>query len=440
MNAPVRHVTLNDARLLSGSVGARIAGVLASTRFQLVAALVTGILLPALLRQHFENYRDDVLSYNTTVLGTAAAILFGYLIYRKVTSLPGTTALLNQLPGFVVAYLSVAALFFALRLDFSRQQFVISFLLVTTLFIVLTLTIARLRRQVYGYVPGGRTDALSSIRHVDWVRFDTPRDAAVAPNVPIVADFNYAGLSSDWERYIAEAAISGRRVFNTKQLKESLEGQVAIDHLSENSFGHLAPDSIYAPAKFYVDFLFALLALIALAPLLILVAIWIRLDSPGPAIFRQQRMGHRGQPFKLYKFRSMRTEVRAAEDPARDMTVSDDHRITRIGRFIRRTRIDELPQIVNILLGQMSWIGPRPETIALSEWYEKRIPFYRYRHIVRPGITGWAQVKQGHVTSVDSVREKLEYDFYYVRNFSVWLDMLIIMQTVRVVLTGHGAK
>jgi lipopolysaccharide/colanic/teichoic acid biosynthesis glycosyltransferase len=136
----------------------------------------------------------------------------------------------------------------------------------------------------------------------------------------------------------------------------------------------------------------------------------------------------------------MRAKEAAVGDVASDMTLSDDQRITRIGRFIRRTRIDELPQVINILLGQMSWIGPRPETIALSEWYEMKIPFYRYRHIVRPGITGWAQVKQGHVTSVDSVREKLEYDFYYVRNFSIWLDMLIVMQTFRVVLTGHGAK
>jgi lipopolysaccharide/colanic/teichoic acid biosynthesis glycosyltransferase len=123
-----------------------------------------------------------------------------------------------------------------------------------------------------------------------------------------------------------------------------------------------------------------------------------------------------------------------------DITKSDDDRITAVGRFIRKTRIDELPQIVNILMGQMSWIGPRPETLRLSEWYESDIPFYRYRHIVRPGISGWAQVRQGHVADVDDVREKLEYDLYYVKHFSVWLDLLIVMHTIRVVLTGHGAK
>ena len=136
----------------------------------------------------------------------------------------------------------------------------------------------------------------------------------------------------------------------------------------------------------------------------------------------------------------MRVQTEAERSRTSDMTRSDDDRITSVGRFIRKTRIDELPQLINILLGQMSLIGPRPETLNLSEWYEAEIPFYRYRHIVRPGITGWAQVKQGHVTSVDDVREKLEYDFYYVRNFSVWLDFLIVIQTLRVIFTGHGAK
>jgi lipopolysaccharide/colanic/teichoic acid biosynthesis glycosyltransferase len=175
----------------------------------------------------------------------------------------------------------------------------------------------------------------------------------------------------------------------------------------------------------------------------LIVAIAIRIDSKGPAIFCQQRMGFRGKPFMVYKFRSMSVAAPGNNDlppGVLDSTRAGDQRITRVGRFIRKTRIDELPQLFNVLKGEMSWIGPRPETLNLSEWYETEIPFYRYRHIVRPGITGWAQIKQGHVTSVDDVREKLEYDFYYVRNFSIWLDILIVIQTVRVILTGHGSK
>jgi lipopolysaccharide/colanic/teichoic acid biosynthesis glycosyltransferase len=122
------------------------------------------------------------------------------------------------------------------------------------------------------------------------------------------------------------------------------------------------------------------------------------------------------------------------------ITREGDARITRLGRFLRRSRIDELPQIINILMGHMSWIGPRPEAAALSQWYEGEIPFYRYRHVVVPGITGWAQVSQGHVAELDDVKTKLQYDFYYIRNFSVWLDLLIIAKTIKTMLNGFGSK
>ncbi len=122
------------------------------------------------------------------------------------------------------------------------------------------------------------------------------------------------------------------------------------------------------------------------------------------------------------------------------MTKSDDARVTRVGAFLRRSRIDELPQIMNILRGEMSWIGPRPEAEVLSRWYESEIPFYRYRHIVRPGITGWAQVNQGHVVDIADVTSKLHYDFYYIKNFGYWLDALICVRTLKTMITGFGSK
>jgi lipopolysaccharide/colanic/teichoic acid biosynthesis glycosyltransferase len=172
------------------------------------------------------------------------------------------------------------------------------------------------------------------------------------------------------------------------------------------------------------------------------LGILIRLDSPGPAIFRQQRIGYGGKPFSMLKFRTMHDRRRASGGDAlrESMTLDGDARITRIGRFLRRSRIDELPQLVNVLLGQMSLIGPRPEAVPLSGWYSREVPFYLYRHIVRPGITGWAQVNQGHVAELSDVNLKLHYDFFYIKNFSFWLDLLITMKTVRIVLTGFGAK
>ena len=418
----------------------RIGAILSSARFQLIGALIVGVFGAYAVRELYEYVQDPVLSYSNTNIGTAAAVLLGILFYRKVTSLPGTAALMNTVPAFTTSYLAVAAVFFALRLDFSRQQFLISYVAVIAFFFLIGFIAVRLRRPAYGYVSGGKTDELTELSYMDWIRFASPEEARRHPDLPIVADLSSDAITPEWERFIADAAIGGRRVFNAKQLRESLEGQVEIEHLSENSFGHLAPDSIYAPLKFYIDFIAALVALILLSPVLLLVAAAIRLESKGPALFQQERMGYRGKPFTIYKFRSMREDAPEAEGRAMDMTLADDARITRVGRFIRKTRIDELPQLLNILLGHMSWIGPRPETLRLAAWYDSELAFYRYRHIVRPGITGWAQVKQGHVTSVADVRDKLQFDFYYVKNFSIWLDALICIHTVRVMLTGHGAK
>ena len=193
--------------------------------------------------------------------------------------------------------------------------------------------------------------------------------------------------------------------------------------------------------KHGMDWCAAAVLLVLLSPLLLAVAATIRLDSPGSPIFRQRRIGYRGEPFTVYKFRSMTVKREGDADArAHAMTRSNDQRVTRIGRFLRTSRLDELPQILNILKGEMSWIGPRPEAEVLSRWYESEIPFYRYRHIVRPGITGWAQVSQGHVAEVEDVRHKLHYDFYYIKHFSPWLDMLIVARTIRTMATGFGAR
>jgi len=141
----------------------------------------------------------------------------------------------------------------------------------------------------------------------------------------------------------------------------------------------------------------------------------------------------------MLKFRTM--AHREAGGSIDDVITSDgDARITRVGVRLRRSRLDELPQIFNILAGQMSWIGPRPEAEVLSAYYTGQIPFYRYRHVVRPGISGWAQVNQGHVASVDEVDDKLKYDFYYVKYFSAWLDLLIVFRTIRTMTTGFGSR
>jgi len=238
-----------------------------------------------------------------------------------------------------------------------------------------------------------------------------------------------------------DAALAGHPVYHMKQIEESLTGRVEIEHLSENSFGSLLPNHGYLKVKRGLDLLAALIALPLLIVPLTICAFWIKLDSPGPVFFRQKRRGHRGQVFQVLKFRTMASGSSADEDfREAAITQPDDSRITRAGRFLRRTRIDELPQIWNILKGEMSWIGPRPEALPLSDWYATELPFYSYRHVLRPGVTGWAQVNQGHVADLESVFVKLHYDFYYIKHFSAWLDLLILCKTINIVFLGQGSK
>ncbi len=185
------------------------------------------------------------------------------------------------------------------------------------------------------------------------------------------------------------------------------------------------------------DIVAALALITAFSWLLILTAIAIRLDSPGPALYRQRRVGKDGKQFDIFKFRSMRAD---AEKNGAQWARADDDRITRVGRFIRRTRIDEIPQAFNILRGEMSFVGPRPERPEFVTTLEKDIPHYHDRHIVKPGITGWAQVRHEYTASVEGAREKLCYDLFYVKHFSLLLDLLIVLMTVRVAVLGIGSR
>lgn len=418
-----------------------IADALSRIRFQLVGGLLFAVALPAIIRSQYERVGDPLLSYEHSLIGTVCAVLLGYLVFRKMTVLPGARALINVVPAFLASYAAIVAFFFLMRVDYSRYQFLMSFALACIWFGAVLFIVARFRRPTFFILPSEHSNRLTRYNGVRWKSIKSESIVHRYPHVPIVADFDGTSTSSDWERLIAEEAIKGRRILSARQLAESLTGRVEIRRLSENTFGHLAPDSLYAPAKRYVDILTATAVVALLWPILVLTAMIIRLETKGPSIFKQKRIGYRGKIFTVYKFRSMRERQSHLDNELNsDMTQDDDERITRFGKFLRKTRIDELPQVFNVLRGEMSWIGPRPETLRLSQWYENEIPFYRYRHIVRPGISGWAQVKQGHVTQVEDIRLKLEYDMYYVKHFSLWLDLLIAVKTLAVVFSGKGAR
>jgi lipopolysaccharide/colanic/teichoic acid biosynthesis glycosyltransferase len=192
------------------------------------------------------------------------------------------------------------------------------------------------------------------------------------------------------------------------------------------------------PSKRAVDLAAATGVLVLTAPLSLLVAMLIKLDDGGPVLFRQVRVGQHGLPFVLRKFRSMKVDAEAETGPV--WAQADDPRVTRIGRWIRILRIDEIPQAWNVLRGDMSFVGPRPERPEFVATLRSEIPFYDQRHNVRPGITGWAQVNHPYAATVQDARRKLEYDLDYLRSFSISKDLLIMLRTIRIILFGWGSR
>lgn len=422
-------------------------GLVHSLRFELSFVLLFGNALPLLALAFVEGGRFVSLSVAVdwiiqpgvanSFIGSVFSTVTSIAILRRLRYYPGVAVARSIMPIITLTFGVLIGVIAGLRLEYYNKLLVLSFLAVLAARFAITAMRTRDKGLLYYVVPGGRAHVIYQLRSAPVFTLTSP-SLEKLPDCAIVVDL-HADIGEEWERCLAEAAISGRPVYHYKQVWEAETGKVQIDHLSENSFGALLPSVGYQKLKRAVDLTVAI-AFLPIATLAIgLCAILIKRDSAGPVFFRQRRMGFRGNAFDVYKLRTM-TEGHNGDDRELSITKSADQRITKIGAILRRTRLDELPQIYNIIRGDMSWIGPRPEAVSLSAWYESEIPFYRYRHMVRPGISGWAQVNQGHVAEVDEVTEKLQYDFYYVKNLSYWLDIIIALRTVRVVLSGFGAK
>ncbi len=240
---------------------------------------------------------------------------------------------------------------------------------------------------------------------------------------------------------IMACKLAGVRVEDWPSFLERLTGKIHVSQLRPSwlifSDGFRRP-RLFQAVKRAIDFVTAALLLCLAAPIMVLVALAIKLGSSGPLIFRQERVGQSGRIFTLRKFRSMRQDAEAGTGPV--WAGELDPRVTRVGRFLRKTRLDELPQLWNVLCGEMSFVGPRPERPFFVAQLRKGIPFYEERLAVRPGITGWAQVRYRYGSTLEDAIEKLQYDLYYIKNISLFLDLVILAATVRVVLFGRGAR
>jgi lipopolysaccharide/colanic/teichoic acid biosynthesis glycosyltransferase len=416
--------------------------LLSLRRVQLTGGLVVGVLLPAMARFRLDWLQwlpspDHLASGNpggsNALAACVLALLLGFVTWRQMRAHPGAVSGGYVLYAFAMTYGVLGAAFLVLRADCSRYQIFASFILTTAWFVAVDQVTRRKAVLRLAFIPGLRKAELPAGGGVAWTRLDQPR--MPGPGMAgVVADLR-AEQPARWERFLARCALEGVPVYDVRQIAEILTGKVKVEHLSENTLSSTLARLVYVRAKRVVDIVLVILAAPVFAPVIGLAAALVRLESPGPALFAQTRMGHRGRPFTIWKLRSM--HAAAAGDR---FTRENDERVTRIGAVIRKYRIDEFPQIWNILKGEMSWIGPRPEAVELADWYEREVPFYCYRHMVRPGITGWAQVNQGNVAQVDAAREKLQYDFYYIKNISPWLDLLIGAKTLWTVLTGFGSR
>jgi len=246
-------------------------------------------------------------------------------------------------------------------------------------------------------------------------------------------------LSEHVMRPLLECLQKKIKVSDFRKVIEDITGKVPIEHLTDNWFVVQLSDvdkRYFWYFKRSFDIAIGLFGLLFSLPVLLAAVLLVRLDSRGPVFYSQQRIGRGNVPFRVWKLRTM---VADADSNNVYWTLDKDDRITRAGRLLRKMHIDELPQLFNILNGEMSLIGPRPEAVSLVEMYASVIPYYSERHMISPGLTGWAQINHPYGNSVEDTREKLMYDFYYIKNRGITLDLAIFLRTIRTVLTGKGA-
>jgi sugar transferase (PEP-CTERM system associated) len=341
----------------------------------------------------------------------------------------------------------------------------ISLLMVNRVFVGGVLGAGAFRRRVLVLGAGRRADRLKRLSERRDSGFAIVGYVDMNEGKPLIGEVVWRSSIEDLSRFVARIGASevvlaleerrnalplkdllriktaGVHVNDFSSFMERETGRVDLDTLNPSwlifSDGFSSGRMLSSLAKRIFD-VSASGALLALTfPLIALFALLVKLDSRGPAFFRQVRVGLYGEPFTLVKLRSMRTD---AEAGGARWAERDDPRVTRLGRFIRKVRIDELPQLWTVLTGRMSFVGPRPEVPRFVDNLEEQLPYYAERHMVKPGITGWAQINYPYGASTEDARRKLEYDLYYAKNYTPFLDLLILLQTLRVILWPEGAR
>jgi lipopolysaccharide/colanic/teichoic acid biosynthesis glycosyltransferase len=394
------------------------------------------VVLPIPIYATGEPFAGGIGAMEQTILATAAAYVIVWYCGRRLEAFPRVTLQGNIgyiAPVAAIAYATIAVLLLLLRSDYSRVQlFGSGFLAILWMAFVGQLKARYLARN-YAVLPSSLVEAMPGLPTCHWLPFENVERDGIRVDA-IVADLG-AALTERQVSALAGAAIAGVPVLDRRYIVETMTGRTPLGGLTPNEFGALLPSRQYLVVRRSIELLLTVLFVPVFLPMLAAVALAIRLDSAGPIFFIQTRVGRRGRSFRMIKFRTM---FHGASGPS--FTAQGDTRITRVGWFLRRSRLDELPQFINVLKGDMSWVGPRPEALDLEQSYVRDIPHFALRSIIRPGITGWAQINQGYAHAHDEMRSKLEYDLFYLKHCSLWLDLVIVLRTFTVLFGGAGAR
>lgn len=358
---------------------------------------------------------------------TYLAHVLAFLATERVARYPG-----REEWGVAAFHLLFFSLLLLAVLAMGRLYYSRSFLLLSggLAFVLLLLYLRHLPPRRLALVPGGVADLLpqvagGEVRPLTQIRWEEVEG--------VVADLHH--LPAAALPLLAQASLRGLPILHAATVYEGYTGRVLLEPPFGEVFSVKGQDGLYP----FFKRVWEVGLVIFLSPLLLVimagVALLVYLDLGRPVLFTQERVGLGGKPFRAYKFRTMRGAPREGVYAGEEV-----ERLTYLGRFLRRYRLDELPQLWNVLRGEMSLIGPRPEQRVLAEAYAREIPLYSLRHTVRPGLTGWAQVHQGYAEGREESMVKLSYDLYYIKHFSFWLDLRILVRTLWVLLTGYGAR
>ncbi|HOX12342.1 MAG TPA: sugar transferase [Spirochaetia bacterium] len=381
--------------------------------------------------------RDGRILPNAVPIVVGAAVAYALLSWALARLRVHPTATNPLVVNFTATAFGLL-LFMALAA--ARVYFSLGFLTIYILFTNAWFTLEFLLRRRFGMytfavVPGGYDLFSQPFPNCRLVPLASP-ELLPEDLDAVIVDFEQV-LPEYWLAFVSRCVMEGVPVISTEDFLETETGTILLDHLTTARTLAFQKGQVYIALKRLTDTVLIVLAAPLWIPIVLMAMTAVRLESPGRALYSQMRVGRRGRPFRIFKIRSMRQD---AERHGAAFAVKGDARITRLGAFLRKTRIDELPQFWNVLRGDMSLIGPRPEQVPFVQDFERTIPYYQLRHIVRPGITGWAQVTLGYAANETETAEKLAADLYYVKRLSFTLDFLIVVKTIWTMLTGFGSR